>query len=916
MRTASRWRPLWVLLAGLPLAAAFAQDPGPAPQPSQLEEGDDAVSCDALYQAKRYADALAACERVLAHAERTARTAEIPQARYQVATILDQLDRDDEALEQLQRVHSEATAVGDLHRQLYALNRQGNIHSSQGSYERAIECFGEALAVPLDPAEVPALVHARANRGIAWYTIGNYVNALADLEHAREAYESAGHRNGRTSTYINLGLVNEALGELDSARGNFRRALELAEQDPIDERRIAEATHNLGYAAGAAGEYDVAAGYYTVSLRFAGDERARARTLNNLGAAFGEVGRYEEAARAIEESLAIAGRIGARALEGYALDSLGTVQAYRGESEPALTSYQRALLVAQETGDRRGQQLTLANLGRLLADTGQPSLATVFYKRSINISEDIRADLAALPESRRESYVQSVSGTYRKLAALLIGQNRLLEAQRVIDLLKLQEADEFLGSVRGNGETAAGIPQTATEREILGDYDELSRKAVEAGIELATLVERLRVIPREERPPEDLERLANLRTLLDAMRAAFIAFLSSPEVREVMAEAQRRIGVEAVEIPQLDNIGVKLRELDRNAVVLYPLMLPDRVELLLATPRSEPIHRRVDVSQGELRAAVFEFRRALLDADADPLPLAQQLYDWLIRPIEPELERLGTELILYSPDDALRYVPVAALHDGESWLIERYRISNWTDSTIINLDHRMEGPLRVLGGAYTVPGHSFAIGDETFRFEGLEFAGKEMETIATMLDGTLSFPGDAFVFDDLYRELFDFNVLHLATHAAVVVGQPSDSFILFGDGRRVTLQEIRSSLSFDVDLVVLSACETALGGGFSDGVEVLGLGYAMQSSKARSIVASLWRVSDGGTHALMSEFYRQLAGGATRVDALRAAQLLLIRNDADAVSAANRGVQLAQPVSSRLDHPYYWAPFILIGTGL
>ncbi|HEX5786979.1 MAG TPA: CHAT domain-containing protein [Woeseiaceae bacterium] len=914
MWTASRSRPLWVLLAGLPLAAAVAQ-PAPAPQPSHLEESDHAVTCAALTKAKRYADALVACERVLATAEREARTAEIPPARYQVATILDQLDRDDEALLQLQRVPAEAAAVGDLHRQLYALNRQGNIHSSRGSYERAIECFGEALAVPLDPAEVPTLVHARANRGIAWYTVGNYVNALADLEHAREAYESAGHRNGQASTYINLGLVNEALGELDSARGNFRRALELAEQDPIDERRIAEATHNLGYAAGAAGEYDVAAGYYTASLRFAGDERARARTLNNLGAAYGELGRYEEAARAVEESLAIAGRIGARALEGYALDSLGTIQAYRGETGPALASYQQALLIARETGDRRGQQLTLANLGRLLADTGQPSLATVFYKRSINISESIRADLGALPESRQQSYVQSVSGTYRELAALLIGQNRLLEAQRVIDLLKLQEADEFLRGVRGNGETATGIPQTATEHEILGDYDELSRKAIEAGIELAALEDRLRGIPREERSPADLERLAELRTLLDAMRTAFIAFLSSPEVRDVMAEAQRRIGAEAVELPQLDTIGNKLGELDRKAVVLYPLMLPDRIELLLATPRSEPIHRRVDVSQAELRAAVFEFRRALLDADGDALPLAQQLYDWLIRPIEPELERLGTELILYSPDDALRYVPLAALHDGESWLIERYRISYWTDSTIINLDHRMEGPLRVLGGAYTVPGHSFAIGDETFRFEGLEFAGREMDTIAAMLDGTLSLPGDAFVFDDLYRELFDFNVLHLATHAAVVVGQPSDSFILFGDGRRVTLQEIRS-LNFDVDLVVLSACETALGGGLSDGVEVLGLGYAMQNSKARSIVASLWRVSDGGTHALMSEFYRQLAGGASRVDALRAAQLLLIRNDADAVSAANRGVQLAQPVSSRLDHPYYWAPFILIGTGL
>jgi CHAT domain-containing protein/Tfp pilus assembly protein PilF len=917
----------WIALVLLGATPVFAQEAGPLPSTtdesadeaatdaSETSAAADANACKVAYKEKRYSDALDACERYLEHVQRNGRTEDVPAARYKFAKTLDKLDRDDDALTQLDITVGEALKINDLKWQLLALNRAGNIHRLRGDYETAIAFFSSALKVPLAPEDVNTVIHARANRGVSRYHVGEYVEALEDLDAAREAYESVSHRKGLASAYINRGLVHEALGEYASARNDFRQALELAEQDPIDERRIAEATHNLGLVASSAGEFAVAASFYKASLKFSSNEQSRASTLNNLGEAYGELGLFEPATEHLIESLEIARQKGARGLEGYVLDSLATVQAHQGRAHDALENYQAALLIAQENGDRRGQLKTLANMGKLLADEDQLALATVFYKRSINISEAIRADLKSLPASKQSSYTRSVSESYRELSSLLIRQNRLLEAQRVIDLLKGQEADEFLGRVRGNDETAAGIPETPTEREILEDYDALSKNAIETGIELAELREKLRAIPRDERLPEDKARLDELQNIQNSIRQAFNRFISSPAVADAMEEAQRRIGEEAVELPQLDNVGARLKELPLDAVVLYPLILEDRMELLLATPTSEPIYRPVDVSREDLRHAVFEFRQALLSPTGNVELAAKRIYELVIQPIEPELARLGTDLILYSPDDALRYVPLAALHDGNQWLVERYRISNWTDSSIINVDNRMTGPLQVVGGAYTVDGHSFVVGDDTFNFVGLEFAGREMDTIADLIDGTLMFPGNDFVFDDIYRELFDFNVLHLATHAAVVTGQPSDSFILFGDGRRVTLQDIRG-MSFDVDLVVLSACETALSGGMSDGVEVLGLGYAMQNSKAKSIVASLWRVSDGGTHALMSEFYQQLAKGATRVDALREAQLLLIQNDLEAVTAANRGVEVSDDVRSRLNHPYYWAPFILIGTGL
>jgi CHAT domain-containing protein len=287
----------------------------------------------------------------------------------------------------------------------------------------------------------------------------------------------------------------------------------------------------------------------------------------------------------------------------------------------------------------------------------------------------------------------------------------------------------------------------------------------------------------------------------------------------------------------------------------------------------------------------------------------------VVKPLERDLQKLQTEAILYAPDGVLRYVPIAAFHDGDDWLIQRYRINNWTSASVMDLGTSIQDELKIFGGAYTSGTHTFAVADQNFTFFGLPFAGQEMTTLGELFQGTLSFRDDEFVFNNVYPERSGFNVLHLATHAAAVVGQPSDSFILFGDGGRLSIQEIKN-LDFDLDLAVLSACETALGDTLSNGVEVLGLGYAMQQSGVRATIASLWSVSDGGTHALMSEFYRQLLEGKNKAEALQLAQQLLISNDAEAISAANRGVVLADAVTSRLAHPFYWAPFIIVGSGL
>jgi CHAT domain-containing protein len=160
----------------------------------------------------------------------------------------------------------------------------------------------------------------------------------------------------------------------------------------------------------------------------------------------------------------------------------------------------------------------------------------------------------------------------------------------------------------------------------------------------------------------------------------------------------------------------------------------------------------------------------------------------------------------------------------------------------------------------------------------------------------------------------------------LVLGTPNDSFILFGNGERITLADMQKWSLKNVDLVVLSACETGLSGKLGNGEEILGLGYQMQRAGARAAIASLWQVSDGGTQVLMNAFYAALNKSMTKAEALRQAQIALITKDLSGVGGS-RGEEawievvstrtgLPPQVSNNLSHPYYWAPFILIGNGL
>jgi CHAT domain-containing protein len=389
---------------------------------------------------------------------------------------------------------------------------------------------------------------------------------------------------------------------------------------------------------------------------------------------------------------------------------------------------------------------------------------------------------------------------------------------------------------------------------------------------------------------------------------------------------------QTVDLANLDRLRNDLKQL--NAVLLYPLILPDRLELIITTPDSAPLRRVVKVSSAELNKTILEFRQQMKLCESKPCTpedtakakaISQKLYTWLIKPLEADLKQANAQSIIYAPDGQLRYLPLAALHDGNQWLAQHLRVNNITAKSLDSLTPQPTKPdMRVLAGAFTQGNYQFSIGNQQFSFEGLPFAGKEVAQLVAAVPGTTKFLDQAFSLAAVKPRMNEYNVLHLATHAAFLPGQPENSFILFGNGDRATLRDIENWSLFNIDMVILSACETALGLKLGDGVEILGLGYQFQNRGVKATIASLWQVNDESTQRLMNTLYTQLkAGKVSKAEALRQAQLSLIQGN-NSSSAEKRGGISVKPKegaalpSSAIDfsHPYYWSPFILIGNGL
>lgn len=373
---------------------------------------------------------------------------------------------------------------------------------------------------------------------------------------------------------------------------------------------------------------------------------------------------------------------------------------------------------------------------------------------------------------------------------------------------------------------------------------------------------------------------------------------------------QSRNVIESLQLAELNNFfreacvtanPKQIDQIDRTAAVIYPIILPDRLDVLLSLPDQPPTLHTTKISQEQLENTVDNVRRSLIDPQSlvnDFLPIYQQLYSWLIQPLETQLANSKVKTLVFVLDGNLRNIPMAALHDGKQYLAGKYAIALTPGLQLVNPKPIADVDLTALTAGISEIRKGFAAHEGFTPLSNVQF---ELNQIKQAGFSTRSFLNDKFTSAEIKKEIDDFRfpIVHLATHAQFS-SSADDTFVLSWD-TRINVKQLANLLRgstltqrVPLELLVLSACETASG----DKRAALGLAGMAVRAGARSTLATLWPVVDQSTAKIMVEFYRQLEQAKktkiNKAEALRQAQLTLMNN-------------------KQYSHPHFWTPFVLVG---
>ncbi len=807
--------------------------------------------------------------------------------------------------------------------QVIALAYIGRVYLLQTRYADALTVLQDAydLALQVDEFEENQFIRAQLQLSIGWaFSETSQIEAALNawqlaLEHdqvASDPQTRASILHGMGTTYaLALGQHQEGLKFCGDA---LNLAQQYAEQEWSPYAQ-AGAMGCLGIAYQNSGQYEASREFHQQSLelaRQANDTDIEFMALINLGWNYQERGEFEAAILHFEQAYELVQGRGTPIDEAAAMGNLGYSYGHIGEFAKSFELLEEALSIVRPLGNRYWEWRAYRAMGVVLGLQNEPELAIVFYKEATNITEDIRQDIDGLSLESQQSFLTLVEADYRVLADLLLQAGRIPEAQQVLDLLKLEELREFTDTTRA----------TWSGNEL--QYTEIEQPVIEAHGSLIALGQEIYAC-RQRR----CDALNDLRT---EQRTLTTAYENQVTAFETAIARGDRTDDQFQDPRDLSDGAYELLQANPDALLIYPFVTEEKLWLLWASAGGAVGSIAVEAAtQGELARVVQQLGEQL-QAPGDLTTLqatSNQLYQWLIQPLETELEQNNIQQLIFVNDRVTRYIPMAALFDGDRYLAERYTLSTvitpgTTDTT------------KTLGSVDEVEALAVGLTEPVAGFRALPAVDAELDAVVRSdgADAIGLYPGQVLLNDEFTLAAIQANVefkqiLHIASHAEFAPSRPEDSFIVLGDSQKLSFPEIETMQESlrDLHLVVLSACETALGGTAGDGTEIAGISsYFLAENRAETVIASLWAVNDDSTSILMQRFYEFLASGEfTKAEALQQAQLSLLnagevesaialRDRGIGVEAANLDAQANRPAPR--SHPYYWAPFILIGNGL
>ncbi len=535
---------------------------------------------------------------------------------------------------------------------------------------------------------------------------------------------------------------------------------------------------------------------------------------------------------------------------------------------------------------------TLLLYSVILERSGHRDAAILFGKRAVNIVQGLRAGITSMDDALQKLYVRKRDTAFRTLASFLVEEGRLPEAQQVVKMIKEEEhfgyvrRDAARGSVRESTAT-----YTASEKGGMTRYDAIGRQLAAIGAEYDDLLRKKKAGLVEVDPA----RLKKLREDLRVAKRAFRAFLANL-VKEVEAgSTQRAMQIGEKNLKYLKSLQGTLRTLGDGTVLIHYLITERKLHIIVTTSRVQ-IVRTVEIDRAALNVRVNELAEDFADLQSDPIRGSQAIYDLILAPIAEDLRQANAKTLMFSLDGVLRYLPIAALHNGKRYLIEDYEVVLYTEAAKSKLTAAPPKVWSMAGLGLTRAVEGFA---------ALPAVADELNAIVRTdsedRDGVM--PGVIYLNENFSQEAIEsaledeYPVLHVASHFVFKPGTERDSYLLLGDGGRLSLAEVLDNdLDFNsVTLLTLSACQTALGSAGADGREIEGFGWLAQRQGAKAVLATLWPIADKSTATFMSTLYRHMQTGAlTKAAAMRKTMIEFIR-------------------SEDFSRPVFWGPFILMG---
>ncbi|WP_226585212.1 CHAT domain-containing protein [Microseira wollei] len=780
---------------------------------------------------------------------------------------------------------------GAILNQAQTLNYLASAYQELGQWslaEKAIETSINLLPKNKDSRATAILAQALNNKGSLQLARGQTEAALETWKQAEQNYARAKNEIGKLGSRINQANALQALGQ-------YRRSKILLQQ--------------------LVGE-----------LKNQPDSLVKADGLRSLGIALQTIGDLLQSKEMLEQSWAISQRLGASANPGETLLSIGNIARDLQEYEVARAYYQAAQKKAKNALASVQAQLNLLSLfvqtkqwepARALVPEIESTISNLSPSRAaiyarVNFAESLMQVSLGAGELGSKWERESVTSVAQILAtgvqqAKQISDKRA-EAYSLNQLGKLYEQNQQWQDAKNLTQQVLQIAQEIDANDITARAAwQLGRILERQGDITAAIAAYRNAYNNLQSLRSDLVAINpdaqfNFRDHVEPVYREFASLLLQPNANQEDIKQARTV-IEALQLAELDNFfrdacldiqPAQIDEIDTQAAVFYPIILSDRLEVILSLPKQPLRHYSTPLGATQVESILQKMYSSLYLGYSSPerLRFSQQIYDWLIKPAAADLNNSKITTLVFVPDGFLRNLPMAALYDGKQYLVEKYAIALSSGLQLFPQSLERQKPTALTVG----------LTEARQGFSALPGVLVELKQIAVELNSKMLL--DKQFTRQTFQEQMNatsFEIVHLATHGQFS-SNPEETFLLTWDDR-ISIQDFdqffqkrRVGILRPIELLVLSACQTASG----DKRAALGLAGLALRSGASSTLASLWSVNDESTANLMSEFYRQLTqsnSSITKAEALRQAQLALLKN----------------PL---FDHPYFWASFVLVGNWL